>query len=357
MIKRSSILALFLMICFVLGGCGGSSKGGRGESNIPSYQVYLDIAFDGNLLFDKYDVDVCFDEEKLGTIPHGTYYTKMLESVDEGSHTVLFHKNGDESVKGEYEVKVKGDTTFKCTIHAKGSEVTIDEVQTIDSIEGNAIQMIDAVGMNLEEARKSLTEKGFVNVTSEAKDEVIFAESNWTVVSQNVEVGTECDKNTEIVLTCEHSSEENPATGDTAEEKKTDTAEVAKTDTEKTDTADTEKADTAEESKSIYDLAYKTENTEYTVYYLIDTDTQEICNFNTTDTSILKAPYTGDFDNGIDICYDEENHELLKNKEPGNDEIVLISPGSDTDFEYAAEFRKTTVEEAERALNKLTGKS
>lgn len=30
----------------------------------------------------------------------------------------------------------------------------------------------------------------------------------------------------------------------------------------------------------------------------------------------------------------------LRKKEPGNDEIVLISPASDTEFEYAAELRK-----------------
>ena len=357
MSKKESILALMLVICLVLSGCGGSSKGGDSKSDIPSYKLYLDIAFEGNLLFDKYDVDVCFDEEKLDTIPHGTYYTKMLESVDEGSHSILFHKNGDESVKGEYEVKVKGDTTFKCTIHAKGSEVKIDEIQTIDSIEGNAIQMIDAVGMNLEEARKSLTELGFVNVTSEAKDDVIFVDSNWTVVSQNIAAGTECDKNTEIVLTCEYNIEENPAVGDTTEDAKTGTTETEKSDTARTETADTEKTDTADESKSIYDLAYKIVNDEYSVYYLIDTDDHQICTFATHDTSIQRAPYTGNLDDGIDIDYGEGGHELLKNKEPGNDEIVLITPGSDTKFEYAAEFSKTTVEEAERALNRLTGDS
>ena len=343
----SLILALMLVICLVLSGCGGSSKGGDSKSDIPSYKLYLDIAFEGNLLFDKYDVDVCFDEEKLDTIPHGTYYTKMLESVDEGTHSILFHKNGDESVRGEYEVKVKGDTTFKCTIHAKGSEVKIDEVQTIDSIEGNAIQMIDVVGMNLEEARKSLTELGFVNVTSEAKDDVIFVDSNWTVVSQNIAAGTEC----------EYNIEENPAAGNTTEDAKTGTTETEKSDTARTETADTEKTDTADESKSIYDLAYKIVNDEYSVYYLIDIDDQQICTFATHDTSIQRAPYTGNLDDGIDIDYGEGDHELLKNKEPGNDEIVLITPGSDTNFEYAAEFTKTTIEEAERALEKLTGKS
>ena len=352
MVKKMSLLVLLLTVCLALSGCGGSSKGEESEPSIPSYQVYLDIDFEGNLLFDKYDVDVCFDEEKLDTIPHGTYYTKMLESVEEGSHTILFHKNGDESVKGDYEVKVKSDTTFKCKIHAKGSEVKIDGVQTSDSIEGNAIQMLDTVGMNLEEAKESLTQQGFVNVTSEAKDDVIFVDSNWTVVSQNIEAGTECDKNSEIILTCEHNSEEKPAAEDNAGEAKADiavgdTAEEAKEDTSKTE----------EVSKSIYNLAYKTENNEYAVYYLIDTDDSQVCTFSTNDTSILKGSYTGDLNDRIDVAYDEENHELIKYKEKGNDEAVLITPASDADFEYANELRKTTVEEAEEALNKLTGNS
>lgn len=366
------IAVMAFILSFLLGGCGeSSSKAKESEPVTPSYQVYFDIAFEGNFLFDKYDVDVCFDKETLDTISHGAYYTKLLESVEEGTHTIRFHKHGDESVKGDYEVEINNDTTFKCTIHAKGSEVKIDDVQTINSIEGNEIPMIDTVGMNLDEAREALVGMGFVNVTSEAKDDVIFVESNWTVISQNIEPEKKYDKNTEIILTCEHISDDHSTAEDKPAKEKTDdaqpmggtadtakeapsmeeTSEEAALDSETAKNAVISNSETSKEKESIFDLAYKISNYEYSVYYLIDQKNSQVTTFSTNDTSILKGDYTGTLEEGIDVAYDEENHELIKWKEKGNDEIILVSPESDAAFEYAAELRKTDVKEAEQKLN------
>ena len=43
-----------------------------------------------------------------------------------------------------------------------------------------------------------------MNVTSEAADDYIIDENNWIVVSQNVKAEKVYDKNTAIVLQCEH---------------------------------------------------------------------------------------------------------------------------------------------------------
>lgn len=167
-------------------------------------EVYLDIAFQDNVFLETYDVDVYIDDEKIDTIPHGQYFTDMRFDLRKGTHTISFYKKGDMSVSGNYAFNVKGETTFKCMIHARHSDILVDQVQVFDSLVGNAIKMVDTEGMYLSDARRSLWSLGFVNVTSEAADDYIIDENNWTVVSQNVEAEKVYDKNTAIVLQCEH---------------------------------------------------------------------------------------------------------------------------------------------------------
>ena len=358
------LVIMILSLCFLMSGCGGKVSE-KVEKDISTYKLYLDIEFEGNILFDKYDVDVCFDEQKLDTIAHGSYYTKLLASIEEGEHELMFYKHGDESIKGVYQVNINNDLTFKCKIHAKGSEIKIDEVQTMNSIEGNSIQMIDTGGMNLQEAMEKLADLGFVNVTSEAEDDVIIVESNWIVVSQNVEVGKEYDKNTEIILNCKHNEDEQPALEDSQDAETVTSAYTAATEIKKDNKADdisddstTESSEQVDESlkQSVYDLAYMISNTEYTVYYLIDQDGHTVCNFSTGDTSVLEASYTGELNEGIDVSYSEDNHEYLKFKWAGDDSAILVTNSNDPDYEYAAEFEKTTVEEAEENLQSLIGR-
>lgn len=167
-------------------------------------EVYLDVAFQDNVFLDTYDVDVYIDDEKIGTIPHGQYYTDMRFDLGKGTHTISFHKVGDLSVSGKYAFNVKGETTFKCMIHARHSDILVDQVQIFDSLVGNAIEMVDTEGMYLADARRTLWNQGFVNITSEAGDDYILDENNWIVVYQNTEAEKVYDKNTAIVLRCEH---------------------------------------------------------------------------------------------------------------------------------------------------------
>ena len=244
-----------IVICSLLVGCGGTSNNEKRGVEVPSYQLYLDVDFEGNLLFDTYDVDVSIDNEHLDTIPHGTYYTKLLPSIGEGSHSLLFNKHGDESVKGEYDINVKRDMTFKCRIQAKGSEVSLDKVQTEESVEGASIRMINTEGMNLEDAEESLANLGFVNVTSTATDDVIIIESNWVVTSQNIEPGKEYDKNKEIILTCEHVTDnEEPIEEFEPSQDETDISTVAET-----NQAEKSKAENHELGKEgVQDVSYHT---------------------------------------------------------------------------------------------------
>jgi len=203
---KNRFLAGLGMTVFILvfTGCGESTS--SVEKSEPTetltYQVYLDLIFEGNLLLNQYDVEVYFGEEEVGTIKHGDNFTLLIDDVIEGEYELIFYEVGDESVTGSTKIKVKDDTTFKCIIHAKGSEISIDGIETLSSIEGNSIVLPDLVDQNLQETLDELQEAGFINVTAMAEDDSIWNNSNWTVVSQNIDAKTEIDKNTEVILTC-----------------------------------------------------------------------------------------------------------------------------------------------------------
>ena len=165
------------------------------------------------------------------------------------------------------------------------------------------------------------------------------------------------------------SNSSNSAIEETVIEEKTDFNNETLTTTEQTTEKETEsttvqptiettaEATTAEEStisESIYDIAFKLKNNEYSVYYLIDTDSAIARSFTTNDTSVSYGTCTGSLDSILDIYYPGEGldfHEYIKEKENGNDSLVLVTNENDPNFEYAAELRKCDVEEAELILN------
>lgn len=198
-----SATCIFFIASSLFSGCSAAPKSTQQTpSETPEHQLYLDIAFESNLLMSKYDVDVFLDDTQIGSIKHGENFTKTC-SAKEGEHQLIFYKDGDQSIKGSTPISVSEEATFKCTIHASGSEIKIDAIQMLDSIVGSSIKMENASGLNLQEVLDMLIAKGFVNVQSKAEDgDSIWDNSNWTVIHQNVEPGKEIDKNEAIILTC-----------------------------------------------------------------------------------------------------------------------------------------------------------
>ena len=111
-----------------------------------------------NFFFNKYDVDIYLDDNKVDTIPNGVDYSKLLEDVDEGKHILSFVDAEDDSVKGVYDFKLDGDMTFKCTLLADTDEVDISEVDTIDNIDASQLEVADYRGQILSSATKALKE-------------------------------------------------------------------------------------------------------------------------------------------------------------------------------------------------------
>ena len=189
------ISLFFLAMPFV--GCASEKP----DSQKNDCALYLDIEFDSNLFFDKYDIEVYVDETKVGDIKHGDPFSVLL-TVKEGKHTVYFYKPDDHDVSGSERITLEGDTTFKCTIKPHGSYVETRDTEKIDSIEGSMIPVPDLTGQKLRNARETLESLGFRNINYETTDDSsVWDSSNWIVTKQSAAAGSEADKNTQIVLT------------------------------------------------------------------------------------------------------------------------------------------------------------
>ena len=127
--KTAFFISLIIVLLFSLCGCSSSTPSER-SIELPEHQIYLDISFEKNLLFAKYDVEVYVDDTEIGTVEHGNNLT-LLTAVDEGAHTIIFYKASDNSVKATKEIKVIEDTTYKFLIHSNKSSIDIREYEAV----------------------------------------------------------------------------------------------------------------------------------------------------------------------------------------------------------------------------------
>lgn len=203
--KIMSCLLMILLIVIGVTSCGTSGEGSSQvtESAQPvKHNLYLDIDYEENLFFSKYNINILIGGQKIGSVENGKHFTGLFEA-SEGGYTIVFQKENDTTVKGSKTFKVVADTTFSCVIKAKRDTIEISGVEVVDSIENTSLVVEDVVGKNLKYAVDLLKETGFVNVNYEAEgNSQIFDTSNWVVVSQNLQAGQTVDKNEKIALVC-----------------------------------------------------------------------------------------------------------------------------------------------------------
>lgn len=184
-----------------------------GNISIPVFakeevKLYIDIDFEENIIFNKYNVDLYVDDEKIDTLQHGEAYTKLLE-LDEGEeYTLNFYKEDDSSVNAEQQIKLNSDMTFSCKIVSHSDEIDVKNIEIEDGISGAHLEMIDLTHVGLSDAYSKLEEIGFINVNSEdQKGKRVSASNSYIVLSQNVDQGEILDKNDKIILECQKTSE------------------------------------------------------------------------------------------------------------------------------------------------------
>ena len=207
--KMISLLITILLSISMVTGCAVSAgvdktaaKMEKAQLEAESAQLYIDIEFQENLFFDKYDVELYLDDNRLTTMPHGQNYTELVQTTV-GDHVIKFINETDDSVKTTKNITVKGDMTFQCEIRTHDDEIEIVDIDLIDSVEGASLRVDNYIGTVLSVAEDKLEESGFANVKSESDgDGSIWDSDNWVVMEQSVVPGTEMDKNDPIILTC-----------------------------------------------------------------------------------------------------------------------------------------------------------
>lgn len=89
-----------------------------------STSLAVSVEFRKNGMFSQYDVDMYLDDVKVATLQHGKNYEGTL-LVSKGSHTVMFCRSGDKSVRGSCSIRVEKDSSFTCRIEAERNRVYV----------------------------------------------------------------------------------------------------------------------------------------------------------------------------------------------------------------------------------------
>ena len=105
-----------------------------------NYCFHIQVDFDTNKYFSRYDVKLYMDGHEVAIIPHGESYDEIL-GVSKGYHTLTFAKADNPGhVYGTSQLKVMEDSDYTCAIHAYWSHVDIrNEVQNGTIIDHDAL--------------------------------------------------------------------------------------------------------------------------------------------------------------------------------------------------------------------------
>lgn len=139
------IITLMLVLSIVFSGTTGITTANAAESAATqatasdglqmikvngTYCFHIQVDFDKNKYFSRYDVKMYFDGHEIAIIPHGESYDGIL-GVSKGYHTLTFAKADNPGhVYSTSQLKVMDDTDYTCAIHAHWSHIAIrNEVQ------------------------------------------------------------------------------------------------------------------------------------------------------------------------------------------------------------------------------------
>ena len=121
------VFSIIVCVCLLLG-CVSVALAESSDSE--SFALKLDISFDSNMIFSRYNVRLKLDGKQIALMQHGKGYS-ATKTVSSGNHVIQFVKEDDNKVTGRAEVFVEGDTTFSCTIHATSGSVEVSELKVV----------------------------------------------------------------------------------------------------------------------------------------------------------------------------------------------------------------------------------
>lgn len=153
------------------------------------YTITAHITCEENWIFNKYDIDILFDEHKEKTLPHGgsSDYTFRAAS---GVHTLTFTSKDDPSIKGTATINVSVDTELAYKICCYGSSVEVKTLWEDKKISLAADELkIQAAASAYQtktynEVVKELKSAGFTNIKTKA---IYDLRGSWLEVDGEIE--------------------------------------------------------------------------------------------------------------------------------------------------------------------------
>lgn len=90
--------------------------------------ISLTLKSDYNLIFSKYDMDIYFDDTKIGTVSNGDILSTDIKAT-EGDHTIKVKRSDATDPSTVQLVTVSKDTVFHCTIAHGADSITLNNVK------------------------------------------------------------------------------------------------------------------------------------------------------------------------------------------------------------------------------------
>ena len=305
--KRVLCLFLALILCFSLVGCGENSH--EGEVKTPAGSSDMEGR-------NYEDVITIFEEngftniktEPIDDLIFG-WLTKDGE-VEEVSVGGKVDYSSNKWVPADTEVVIRYHTFPEDEEETKSDESDkTTESTTIAMVADSATYN----GKNAQDVEKEIKDLGFENVkmvesaTTDSSN-VDGTVNTITAAGKEFSKGDSFEKDTEIVITYWK----------------------------------------MEKIASEYEKAFVRAMSNYSLYYMFDTDNKTVVYFGTNDTYIEKGTYTGEFSSGITINWSHgEWTEKFTNKDGSNDATLV--DGNGFDWEY----KVCSVADAQKILNDL----
>lgn len=288
----------------------------------PEFDVTIEVECVENWIFSKYDVEMSIDDEFEGTIPHGDKKTFDVV-LKRGKHAISFESAEDDTIDGEVEVEITKNETIKLKISCSSSGVNVEIISGTTSTDENTDPETHKIKMTDKSAAYKDMDK--------AEVEKIFKDMGFTDVSF-AEVITE---DTNVV---------------------SGAVTTVKANSKFFEKGDTFSSDTKieivylqyQKPNSEYEKAFVRKLSNYSLYYMFDTDTKQVVTFGTQDTYVDKGTYSGDFNSGVTIKWNHGEWTETFSQSDGSSYAVMIDGNG---FEWS--YQVCDIMEAQEILNEL----
>lgn len=275
--------------------------------DVPEYEVTVEVECVENWIFSKYDVDVYVNDSFEGTITHGE--TEVFElTLTKGSYELKFVSNEDDNATGVVTINIQKAESLKYKISCHSSNIDVETIVGTDSgSNDDSTEPDDTTSSqpSVETTMPEETTQPEVTTAPEAISIVMTVDSATYAGKTAADVEAEfkgmgfTNVNIKQVATTDTTNVEGQVTSVSANE-----SSFKKGDEFQTDALINIYCWKVEAPVSEYELAFVRKLSNYSLYYMFDTDTKTVVQFGTDDTYLYRGSYTGDFSTGVTMTWD-----------------------------------------------------